>query len=112
MVRMLPFNPEYTTNHYFVVYLKNPDQTGLVKGHCVCIYTYIDDIAIVAAIVRACTKYEFTISPTIETQVVNSPDKWSINQAVHYLRRLRFIKKSVVKKTKTIEWEEEVEEVL
>lgn len=109
---MLPFNPEYTTQHYFIVCLKNPDQTGLVKGHCSVIYTYIDDIAIVAAVVKAYTKYEFTISPAIETQVAGNPNIWSINQAAHYLRRLRFIKKSVVKKTKTIEWEEEVEEVL
>ena len=112
MVKMLPYNTEYSTNYYFVVKLQNPDQTGIVKGHVCVVYSYIDDIAIVSAIVKSCTKYNFTIKPLEGRLVDYAPNVWSINQAIQYLRRLRFFKKTVVKKTKTIEWNEEIEEEL
>lgn len=112
MVKMLPYNTEYSTNYYFVVNLQNPDQTGLVKGYACVVYSYIDDIAIVSAIVKSCTKYNFTIKPLEGRLVDHAPNVWSINQAIQYLRRLRFTKKTVVKKTKIIEWNEEIEEEL
>lgn len=112
MVKLLPYKPEYSTNYYFAVELQNPDQTDLIKGHACVVYSYIDDIAIVAAIVKSCTKYNFTIHPVDGKQVYDAPNLWSINQAVQYLRRLRFFKKTVVKRTKTIEWNEEIEEEL
>lgn len=112
MMKLLPYSPEYTTNYYFAVELQNPDQTGITKGYFCVIYSYIDDIAIVSAIVKSCTKYDFTIKPTSNISPKDSSIVWSINQAVHYLRRLRFFKKTVVKKTKTIEWNEEIEEEL
>lgn len=112
MVKMLPYKPEYSTNYYFAVELRNPNQDGLVKGHFCVIYSYIDDIAIVSAIVKSCTKYDFTIKPISDRLSDGAPNVWSINQAIQYLRRLRFFKKTVVKKTKIIEWNEEIEEEL
>ena len=112
MVKLLPYNPEYSTNYYFAVELQNPEQTDLVKSHICVVYSYIDDIAIIAAIVKSCTKYNFIIHPVDGTQVKCAPNLWSINQTAQYLRRLRFFKKTIVKKTKTIEWNEEIEEEL
>lgn len=112
MTKMLPYSPEYSTNYYFQVVLKNPDKEAIDKGLLCYIYSYIDDISIVAAIVKSCTKYEFTIRPAEPHMYERGVNVWSINQACGYLRRLRFIKKSVVKRTRTIEWNEEVEEEL
>ena len=107
MVKFLPFENGVHNEYYsFAVTLHNP--CGDEDFKCV-IYSYVEDIAIVAAIVEASTKYKFTIADKDAATYLHYRNEWSINQACQYLKRLRFYKKEVVTKTKTITWDEEIE---
>ena len=116
MTTMLPFNPECSTSHLFEITLQNPDKTAQDSEFKFTIYSYIKEEYIIAAIVRAYTKYSFTIanSPYRSPDEASKSDKnvWSINQTIGYLRRLRFIRRSVVRRYKTISWNEVIEEEL
>lgn len=111
MVKFIPFEDGvHNKNHFFTVNIVNPDaDNSFVKGFACVIYSYVDDIAVISELVRSCTKYKFTISKSTQDCHSDYKNEWSINQACQYLKRLRFYKKEVVTKTKTITWDEEIE---
>lgn len=112
MTKFLPFEDGvHNKKHFFSVNIVNPDaDNSLVKGFACVIYSYVDNIAIISEIVKSCTKYDFTISEIAEDWWLPCyKNEWSINQACQFLKRLRFYKKEIVTKTKTITWDEEVE---
>jgi hypothetical protein len=105
------FNPEMSKNYYFLVNIVNPDKSDSVKGYPVVIYSYVNDIQIISAIVKHCTKYDFTITEVTKTSH-DYLNQWSINQACGYLRRFRFIRRKKITLSKVVTWEEEIKEEL
>lgn len=107
MVKLLPYNSEYSKNYYFLVSFKSPDQNN--EEYNVIIYSYIRDAAILGAIIQSCTAYKFTLRSLLKNELPSRTEKWSINQAIQYLQRLRFYKKVTITKQKVVEWEEVIE---
>lgn len=109
MKKILPFKAEYSTNHYYVIKFTDPENNKTVNY---VLYSYIDDIGVIASIVAHSTKYSFEIEYKGTEGPSNNIDTMSINQAVSFFRRLRFIRKVTVKKYKVVEWNEIIEEEL
>lgn len=109
MKKILCFKDEYSTNYYYVVKFTDPENNQTLTY---CLYSYIDDVMIMASIVAHSTKYPFEI----EYKGTEGPSKgietMSINQAVSFFRRLRFIRKVTVKRQRIVEWNEIIEEEL
>jgi acyl-ACP thioesterase len=110
MVKILNFSEEFSTNHYYVVRFVDPDTNQEVNY---CVYSYISDTSVMATVITHATKYSFEI----EYKGTKIPSKdvhmgMSLNQAISFFRRLRFVRKTTVKKQRVIEWNEIVEEEL
>ena len=113
MGKMLkPLDPEVCTYHYFLVTLLNPDKPDSIQGrYRFVIYSYIDDIQIISAIVKHCTKYDFSITE-VDKYSYHCLFQQSIDQACEELHRFRFTRTRKVKLSKVVTWEEEISEEL
>ena len=109
MKKILPFKAEYSTNHYYVIKFTDPENNKTVNY---VLYSYIDDIGVIASIVAHSTKYSFEIEYKGTEDPSKSIETMSINQAVSFFRRLRFIRKVTVKRQRVVEWNEIIEEEL
>lgn len=104
MKKLLPF--ETPVNYFFEVVIIDPSDK---HDYTYNLYTYIQDIDVVAAILNYSTKYEYTIRYIGTIPTVPCSRCLSINQAVAYFQRLRFYIRETVEREKTVRWTEVVE---
>lgn len=107
MKKILTFSEEFSTNHYYVIRFVDPENNQRVNY---CVYSYISDSSVMATIVEHATKYSFEIE--YKGTEIPSVMAMSLNQAISFFRRLRFVRKTSVKRQRVIEWNEIVEEEL
>lgn len=108
MIKLLPY--ETPTVYYFEVVIVDPSNSNIsfVRN----IYSYIQDIDVIAAIVDYSTKYDYTLRYLGTEPTLPRSQHLSLNQAVALLQRLRFYTRKTVEKQRIVTYTEVIEEEL
>lgn len=108
MIKLLPYEPP--TVYYFEVTFIDPSDSNisLVRN----IYSYIQDIDVIAAIINYSTKYDYTLQYVGTAPTLPQSKHLSLNQAVAYFKKLRFYTKKEIQRQKVIAYTEIVTEEL
>lgn len=91
--------------YYFVIRMIDPADNEAINF---VMYSYVDDPAIIALLIKGLTKYDFEVIPkgTTEPRGITKVSIMSINQAVTFFKRLRFYALKSEVKSKVISWTE------